>query len=112
MIDGYPAHPLVEMLWPRVDADEARDLERELRAELGDDHPLAHRDLRLIGAADGTDDVLLIMTTDTGAVFVEVHLTWNLRPEQFGCPTFKVFDSLEALIAYARMLVRSAEDAR
>jgi hypothetical protein len=104
MTDDDPTHPLVEELWPRVDEKRARHLERELHAELGVEHPLAEQELRALGAASGTDDVLFAMATADGRVLVEVHLTWSRHPEPLGFPTFRVFTSLEALIEYARTL--------
>lgn len=69
--------------------------EREMRAEVGADHPLYDVPVAAIGKDDSCDDVLFQLLDGSGRVAV-VHLTWTRHPEPMPWPATEIFPDLES----------------
>ena len=70
-------------------------LEKELEAELGKDHPLKGRRLRAIAVRQDCDDVLFV-SADVPQVVAVVHLTYARRPEPDPrWPETTIFESIQ-----------------
>jgi hypothetical protein len=79
--------------------DLAAAYERELRAELGSDHPLFGVPVAAVGKHDGSDDVLFRLVDASGRVAL-VHLTWGRHPEPQPWPFFESFPDPDAFAAW------------
>jgi hypothetical protein len=92
----------------RARPDLAASYERELRAELGTDHPLFDTPVQAVGTRDGSDDVLFRLLDGSGRVAV-VHLTWARRPERSPWPTTEFFADMQT---FAERRMRRDHDER
>jgi FHA domain len=79
--------------------DLAAAYERELRAELGPDHPLFRVPLAAVGKHDGSDDVLFRLLDGSGGVAL-VRLTWGRHPEPPYWPSFESFPDADAFAVW------------
>ena len=71
-------------------------MERELRLELAEGHPLYGLPVRTLGRRQDCDDVLFAVEDGSGRVAV-VHLTWTHRPpDRLPWPLTGVYPSFEA----------------
>jgi hypothetical protein len=71
----------MELLEPWLEVmTEAQQLENELAAELGPQHPLRGRRMRALARRQDRDDVLFV-SVDDPLVIAVVHLTYANRPE-------------------------------
>jgi hypothetical protein len=80
--------------WRAVGSN-APQLQKELAAELGPDHPLKGRDLRAVAVRQDCHDVLFVSSTEPQVVAV-VHLTYANRPESDPrWPETTLFESIQ-----------------
>ena len=91
----------LEPWWP-VDVEQpelARAYERELQAELGNDHPLFGVPVTAIAKHDGCDDVLFRILDGTERLVV-VHLTWARHPEPAPWPAAEFYADRDAFVEH------------
>jgi hypothetical protein len=73
-------------------------MERELRREVAEGHPLYNLPVRTLGRRQDCDDVLYAIEDGSGRVAV-VHLTWtHSPPDRLPWPVAIVYPSLEVWI--------------
>lgn len=90
--------------WLPTDAwtDDQRDrFVRQLRLEVGPEHPLCNVDVRVVGQHTGCDDTLVELL-DGSSRFAVVHLTWASSQERMPWPSTELFESFDAF-ATSRM---------
>ena len=70
-------------------------MEKELKRELPDGHPLFNLPIKAIGRRQGCDDALFSLADGTKLIAV-VHLTWTSSPpERLPWPITVVYPSIE-----------------
>jgi len=74
--------------------DQVAGMNKELRREVGDGHPLYGLPVRATGCRLDCDDVLFAIDDGTGR-FAVVHLTWNQAPEPLPWPGTSLYASFD-----------------
>ncbi len=90
----------LEPWWP-TDAwtdDQREGFARQLKLEVGPDHPLFNVPARVVGRHGGCDDALFQLLDGSGR-FAVVHLTWARSQEPMPWPGHEIFDSFDAFAA-------------
>jgi hypothetical protein len=77
-----------------VDERQRSDLEQELRKEIGDRHPLAGMDVKVVARRDDQDDILVALDNGKNGRIAEVHLTWAGKGAGSDWPRTTIFESM------------------
>ena len=87
--------------WRSVDdwtPDQRRRTEKQLKVEVGPDHPLHNSPVTILGVRSDCDDTLFKLNDETGRIAV-VHLTFGQSQQPMPWPETRFFASIDDFVA-------------